>query len=163
MKVSMKVGGEKFSYDIQKELNFDPEYVFDALGEQPGKVTWWWSLVAMKEREVEDFRVNMDAELATIELSYRSDSSVLEAQYGKVTESVIKAAMASNDDVMKLHKKHSALKQDLNMLKAGARGFDGRGALLCTAGSAQKAEVQARLRALVGKAKKIDSKIDSLE
>jgi len=46
------------------------------------------------------------------------------------------------------------MKQDLNMLKATARGFDSRGPLLCTAGSAQKAEVQARLRQLVGKAKK---------
>ena len=154
MKVSMKVGGQKVDYDIDAELNFDPEFVFDVLGEQPGKQTWWWHLVAMKEREVEDHKIQMDANLAAIELDFRSNSSILEAQYGKVTESVIRSAIAVHDDVIKLHKKHNAMKQDLNMLKATARGFDSRGPLLCTAGSAQKAEVQALLRQLVGKAKK---------
>lgn len=154
MKISMKVGGQKFDYDIEKELNFDPEFVFDVLGEQPGKQVWWWHLVSMKEREVEDFKINMDAELAQIELDFRADGSTLEAQYGKVTESVIRSAVAIHPDVITIHKKANAMKQDLNMLKAAARGFDARGPLLCTAGSAQKAEVQARLRQLVGKAKK---------
>ena len=154
MKVKMKVGGREFEYDISKELDFDPEFVFDALGKQPGKQVWWWHMVALKEREVEDFKVNMDAELAQLELDFREDGSTLEAQYGKVTESVIRSALACHEDVIKLHKKNAAMKPDLNMLKAAARGFDSRGPLLCTAGSAQKAEVQARLRELVGRAKK---------
>jgi len=154
MKVSIKVDGNAIKYDIDEELNFDPEFVFDALGEQAGKQVWWWHLTSMKEREVEDFKIKMDAELAQLELEIRGDSATLEAQYGKVTESVIKAAMACHPKLVEANKKLNALKQDLNMLKATARGFDGRGALLCTAGSAQKAEVQARLRALVGKAKK---------
>ena len=153
MKVQMLVGGQNLKFDIHTELNFDPEHVFDVIGKQPGMLSWWYSLAAMKDQEVNDFTSEMEKRMAEIELEVRSDTALLEAQYGKVTEGVIKAAIQAKDEPSQLKAKLNEMRRDAAILKAMAKGFDSRSALLATAGSAQRAEVEARLRQLVGKAK----------
>lgn len=154
MKVKMIVAGDALSFDIHKELNFDPENVFAVIGEQPSKLAWWHSLVALKERELADFMVDMDARVSAIELDTRGNSKDLEAQYGKVTEGVIKSVLATNDEVMELTKKSNEIKRDVNILKAMAKGFDSRSALMATAGSMSRVELEAGLRSMTGRAKK---------
>ena len=154
MKVAMQVGGQDLKFNIHTELNFDPEHVFDVIGKQPGMLSWWYSLAAMKEQEVSDYAADMEKRMAEIELEVRSDPKALEATYGKVTEAVIKAVIQSRDEPGEMRSKLNEMKRDAAILKAMARGFDSRSALLATAGSAQKAEVEARLRQLTGKASK---------
>lgn len=153
MKVKMDIAGDEFKYDVHEQLFFDPEHVFDVIGKQAGQLAWWHSLVALKDQECEDYKVRLDRDLAEIELSYRKNSGDLVAEYGKVTESVIKAVVESNSDVIVLKEKLNLLKREVGMLKAMAKGMDTRSVLLATAGSAQRAELEARLRSMVGKAK----------
>lgn len=154
MRVKMNVRGMPLDFKIHTELNFDPENVFAIIGEQPGKLAWWTSLAVMRDQELADFATQADKRKAEIELGVRGDSKSLEEQYGKVTEGVIKAVLASNDEIVKLNMDANKLRRDVGILKAMAKGFETRSVLLATAGSAQKAEVEARLRSLVGKAKK---------
>jgi len=157
MIVKMVVAGQKFEYDIHETLDFDPEHVFDVIGKQPGELAWWFSLLAMKEQEVEDNKTAMDSKVSGIELDLRANSKLLEDKYGKVTEAVIKAELTQNQEVLALQKKYSKLRREAGLLKAMTKGFDSRSVLLATAGSAQRAELEARLRSLTGKASKESS------
>jgi len=154
MKVQMIVGNEQLDFTVHTELNFDPANVFDVIGEQPGKLAWWTALVAVKEQELADFVVDMEARTSAIELDIRKNSKSLEDQYGKVTEGVIKAVLAANDEVVQLSTKMNEIKRDANILRAMAKGFDSRSSLMATAGSMHRAELEAGLRALTGRAKK---------
>lgn len=154
MKVKMTVGGDDLEYDVHEQLNFDPEYVFDELGKQPGQLAWWYSLLAMKDQEIEDFVNHLASVTADTELALRADSETLIKAYGKVTEGVISSLLANNPNLQKIKADLANLRREGAMLKAMAKGFDSRSALLATSGSAQKAEIQARLRAMVNKTDK---------
>jgi hypothetical protein len=149
LKVEMKVAGMKVAYDVHDELNFDTDRAFDELGKQAGRQTWWWSLVAMKEQEVSDYKTSMESDIAQVELALRADPAKLESSYGKVTEGVIKSALAIHPAIISVQTKLHEMQRDLALLKAMGKGFDSRGVMLATAGSAAKAEAQARLRELV--------------
>lgn len=151
MKVQMKVGGDDLEYDVHEQLYFDPEYVFEELGKQPGQLAWWYSLLAIKDQEVSNFESKAEAEASRIELAYRQDSENLAKLYGKVTESVISALVKNNPTVLENEEKLSLLRREAALLKAMTRGFESRSGLLATSGSAQKAEIQARLRSLMKK------------
>ncbi len=151
MRVKMLVGGDKLEYDVHEQLTFDPEYVFEELGKQPGQLAWWFSLLAMKEQEVEDFSLKISGETARTELAYRADADALAKIYGKVTEGVISSLVDNTPDLIALHEKLNQLRKEASLLKAMAKGFDSRSALLATSASAQKAEIQARLRSLIKK------------
>jgi hypothetical protein len=153
MEVKMKVAGDKLEYDVHEQLYFDPEHVFEVIGKQAGMLAWWYSLLALKDQELEDYKVHMDRDIAVVELNYRRNSDDLVAIYGKVTESVIKAAVESDVVVVEAKEGLNLLKRESGMLKAMAKGMDTRSVLLATAGSAQRAELEARLRSMVGKAK----------
>lgn len=153
MKVSMTVGGEKLEYDVHEQLFFDPGSVFEELGSQPGQVAWWYSLLTIKEQEAEDFKTDMESTISGIELEYRSNSEDLAKTYGKVTESVISAALNLDARVLDLRKKYSTLRREVGLLKAMTRGQDTRSNLLSVSGSAQKVELQARLRSLIASTK----------
>ena len=149
MKVKMLVGGDELEYDVHEQLNFDPEYVFPEIGEQAGQLAWWYSLLAIKEQETQDFAAKMASRAAEIELAYRSDSDALAKVYGKVTEGVINSLVQLNQELVDLTAQHNNLKRECALLKAMTKGFDARTSLLTTSGSAQKAEIQARLRTLI--------------
>jgi hypothetical protein len=150
----MVVAGDKLEYDVHEQLFFDIENTFDELGKQAGMLAWWYSLLALKDQEVEDYKVHMERDIATIELKFRANSEDLAETYGKVTESVIRAAVDTNAEVVTLKEGYNFLRRESGLLKAMAKGMDTRSVLLATAGSAQKAELEARLRSMVGKAKK---------
>ncbi|MCG8430106.1 MAG: hypothetical protein MJA29_02890 [Candidatus Omnitrophica bacterium] len=152
MKVQMQVGGKELKYDVHEQLFFDPEHVFDEIGKQAGQLAWWYSLLALKDEEAENFKVEMDARIAEIELAARRDTDTLVSLYGKVTEAVIKAHVEQQVEVVGLKQKYSELKRESGLLKAMTKGMDSRSVLLATAGSAQKAELEARLREITGKA-----------
>jgi hypothetical protein len=154
MKVRMRVGGDPLEYDTHEQLTFDVENTFSELGEQAGQLAWWYSLLAIKEQEVDDFKVGMDKVTAERELELRKDTETLTAEYGKVTEGVIKACLEADPDLVFLRQEHNELKKQAALLKAMTRGFESRTSLLTTAGSAQKAEMQARLRKLISKTDK---------
>lgn len=154
MRVTMSVAGDSLTYDIQEQLTFDVENTFSELGEQPGKLAWWYSLLIFKEQEVDDFKVRMESRIAERELELRSDTEDLAKKYGKVTESVIKAALAADEELVEIREDFNELRKQAGLLKAMTRGSESRSVLLATAGSAQKAEIQARLRKLVGKTEK---------
>jgi len=146
MKVAMKVGGMDVKYDIHDELYFDPENVFDVIGKQPGQMTWWASLVVLKEQEYADAQVKHDRRVAQLDQEIRSSAN---RDTTKITEGAIKAQITCNDEVEKDLIHLNRLKRDVGFLKAMSKGFEARSVLLATAGSAQKAEIQARLRSMV--------------
>jgi hypothetical protein len=154
MKVTMQVAGDALTYKVHEQLTFDPENTFVELGDQPGKLAWWYSLLTLKEQEADDFKARMEARAAERELELRGDTEDLAKQYGKVTEGVIKAALASDEDLVEMREKYNEIRRDVGLLKAMTRGSESRSVLLATAASAQKAELQAKLRKLVGKAEK---------
>jgi hypothetical protein len=156
MKVKMLVAGDELEYDVHEKLYFDPEHVFDEIGKQSGKLAWWHSLVALKDQEVEDFKIKLDKILADRELAYRGDSADLVEKYGKVTEGVIRAAVDTDSIVIEAKKHLNNLKREVGMLKAMAKGMDTRSVLLATAGSAQKRELETRLRSAIGEASRKD-------
>lgn len=146
MKVAMKVGGMDVKYDIHDELYFDPEHVFDVIGKQPGLMTWWASLTVLKDQEYQDAVVKHDRKVAQLDQDIRQ----LAVREGtKITEGTIKSKILSNLEVEKGLLQLNKLKRDVGFLKAMAKGFESRSVLLATAGSAQKAEIEARLRAMV--------------
>ena len=148
MKVKMKVGNMNVSYDIHDELYFDPEHVFDVIGEQASKLAWWSSLVVMKEQELADNGVRHDRLVAEVDAGIRA--SALDRGV-KVTETAVKGLVTQNDEVFDGAIKLNKLKRDVGFLKAMALGFKDRSALLATSGSAQRAELEARLRSMVGR------------
>jgi hypothetical protein len=147
MDIKMTVGGQKLEYDPQETLFFDPEHVFDVIGKQSGNLAWWYSLLAMKEQELADAQVAFDKQAAERDEEIRN-------QGNKLTETAIKSLLAKEPALVKAQLHLNSLRRDAAFLKAMARGFDSRSALLATAGSAQRAEVEARLRELTGRAKK---------
>lgn len=151
MRVKMKVGALDVEYDIHDELYFDPEHVFDVIGEQSSKLAWWSSLVVMKEQEYEDAKVKNDRFVAEVDAAIRADG--LDAKV-KLTEAAIKGLVTQNEGVYKRALSLNKLKRDVGFLKAMAMAFKDRSALLATSGSAQRAELEARLRATVGQARK---------
>ena len=151
MKVVMKVNGQKLEYDTHEQLTFDVEYVFDELGTQPGQLAWWHSLLSYKDEEANNFKANMESKIAQKELALRGDQTTLVALYGKVTEGVISAVLAGDPEILELKQQHNELLRDASLLKAMTRGFETRSVLLATASSAQKAEIQARLRSMMKK------------
>jgi len=151
MRITMSVAGNPLKYDTHEQLNFDVENTFKELGEQPGQLAWWYSLLALKEQELDDFRARMEGRIAERELELRRDTDALTAQYGKVTEGVIKAVITADPDLGTLREEYHEIKKQAALLKAMTRGFESRSVLLATAGSAQKSEIQARLRKLVTK------------
>lgn len=153
-KVKMKVGGNDLKYDIQEELYFDIDTVFTYFGKQAGLVAWWKSLVSTKDKELKDAKVMLAKLSAEIELNLRQNQDAIAAQYGKVTEGVIKALIASNETLVADEMKINILARDVGLLKAMADGFEGRSVLLATAGSAQKSEIAAHLRDLTGRTEK---------
>lgn len=154
MKIKMKVNGDSLEYDVHEQLHFDPEYVFDELGEQAGQMAWWYSLLAYKEQEAADFKNELARVEAQAELDIRNDTERLNKMYGKVTEAIIKAEVALHKGVIHAQTRFNELQKQAALLKAMTRGYENRGVLLATSASAQKAEVQARLRRLIGKASK---------
>ena len=158
-KVKMRVGGNDLKYDIQEELYFDIDTVFTYFGKQAGLVAWWKSLVSTKDKELRDAKEMLAKLSAEIELGLRKDQDAIAAQYGKVTEGVIKALIASNETLVADEMKINILARDVGLLKAMADGFEGRSVLMATAGSAQKAEISAHLRELTGKTKKRSDEI----
>lgn len=175
MKVKINVAGEEVKYDVKEELFFDIEHVFSYFGHQAANVAWWWSLVAIRSQEIRDAKVELDsmkADLdrlsAQIELDIRKDQDALAAQYGKVTEAVIKAVVTGNpllaakqEEINAKQVAISKLTRDKDLLTAMADGFEGRSALLATAGSARRAEVQANIRELVTKTSKATKEIST--
>lgn len=151
MKISMEVAGDSLEYDVHEQLHFDPEYVFDELGEQPGQMAWWYSLLAYKEQEASDFKTEVGRISAQAELDIRNDTERLTKAYGKITEAIIKAELALHPDVVAASQRLNELNKQVALLKAMTRGYENRGVLLATAASAQKAEVQARLRRQISK------------
>ena len=151
MRIKMTVGGQKLEYDPHDELFFDPEHVFDVIGKQSGHLAWWYSLVAMKDHELGDAQVEYDRRTAEIDEEIRA-KAVDSGE--KLTETAIKSRLAKEPDLVQGQLDLNRLRRDVSFLKAMARGFDSRSALLATAGSAQRAEVEARLRELTGKTRK---------
>jgi len=149
MKVKMQVAGDDFEYDVHEKLYFDPEHVFAEIGKQSGKLAWWHSLVALKDQEIEDAKIMLDKLLADRELDYRKNSDDLVAEYGKVTEGVIRASVDSDSLVIDAKKRLSHLKKEGGLLKAMSKGMDTRSVLMATAGSAQKREIETRLRSSI--------------
>ena len=152
----MLVAGDELEYDVHEKLYFDPEHVFDEIGKQSGKLAWWHSLVALKDQEIEDAKIMLDKLLADRELAYRSDTDDLVDKYGKVTEGVIRAAVDSDSLVISAKKQLSQLRKEGALLKAMAKGMDTRSVLLATAGSAQKREIETRLRSSIREASRSD-------
>jgi hypothetical protein len=154
MKVKMSVAGDSLAYDVHQQLSFDVENTFAELGAQPGQLAWWYSLLTLKQEEIEYFKTRMDAAFAERELELRADTDDLTKRYGKITEAIFKAELAVDVDLQSLQNEYTKLKREEGLLKAMTRGMESRSVLLATASSAQKSEVQARLRALVRKTEK---------
>jgi len=148
LKVKMKVGAMAVNYDVHDELYFDPEHVFDVIGEQASKLAWWTSLVVMKEQELADANVNHDRAVAEVDLAIRANAL---DQGAKITETAIKAVLTQNEDLHAGALKINKIRRDVGFLKAMALGFKDRSALLATSGSAQRAELEARLRSMMKK------------
>lgn len=157
MKVKMLVAGNPLEYDIHEQLYFDPENVFDELDTQPGKVAWWYSLVALKEQEVEDFSMRVAAETANAELAFRADADNLAKQYGKVTEGVISSLVQTAPVVTDLKTKYNELRRELMLLKAMTRGFEARTTLMTTSASARKEEMKAHLATNIKNIRKVEN------
>jgi hypothetical protein len=146
LKVKMKVGAMDVKYDVHDELYFDPEHVFDVIGEQASKLAWWSSLVVMKEQELADEQVRHERRTAEVDTAIRAQAVDTGT---KVTETAIKSMIAQNDEIHNGSLKINKLKRDVGFLKAMAMAFKDRSALLATSGSAQRAELEARLRSMV--------------
>ena len=154
MEVEMQVAGQDLQYDIHEQLFFDIETVFGELGTHPGQLSWWYSLLAFKDEELNNFKVSMEGRISQIELEFRGNQTGLVAAYGKVTESVITAAVNCHTEVLELRQKLNELTREAALLKAMTRGMESRTSLMATASSAQKAEVEARLRATIKQTQK---------
>lgn len=157
MKVKMLVAGNPLEYDIHEQLYFDPENVFDELDSQPGKVAWWYSLVALKEQEVEDFSMKVASETANAELAFRKDTEALAKVYGKVTEGVISSLVQTSPVVLDLKTKYNELRKELMLLKAMTKGFEARTSLMSTSASARKEEMKAHLAASMKNVKRVEA------
>lgn len=153
MKISMTVNDELLEYEVHEQLYFDVEDVFPELGEQPGQLAWWYSLLTYKQHELDNFKAEFERAKAQRELDIRRGMDALVAKYGKVTEAIIAAEVAIDDELEEMLLKLNELKKQVGLLKAMTGGMESRSVLLATAASAQKAEVQARLRQLTKRAK----------
>jgi len=154
MDVKLTVGGEEIEYNIQEELYFDIEYISKTLEKHAGELAWWSSLLSIKEKELADKKVEVEGEVGRKSIFFRTDP-LFSAKYNKkVTEGVINAELAADEELMLLHKEMNELRLQVGYLKAMSNGMDRRTALLATSGSIKRSELEAGLRSVVKKTKK---------
>jgi len=154
MNIKLVVGSEKLDYNVEEELFFDIDHISRTLQTHTGQLAWWASLLAIKEKEYSDKKVNLDGREGEISIFLRTDEDTAKRYNKKVTEGVINAELSSNEELMIQRKDLNETKLQIGYLKAMVKGMSDRSPLLATAGSIRRSELEAGMRSVIKKTTK---------
>ena len=154
MDVKMKVGGETLDYNVEEELFFDIDHISRTLQSHAGQLAWWASLLATKEKEYADRKVEYDSKEGFVSIFLRTDEDTAKRYNKKVTEGVINAELAIHEELIQLRKDINELKLQIGYLKAMVKEMSDRSPLLATSGSIRRSELEAGMRSVIKKTAK---------
>ncbi len=158
-KFVVHVDGTRWDLDLDHELDVDLEDIDTDLAEHSALLAWWNALLAKKLSEVGEAKLRHEAAIASRELEIRNQLVVDKAVHGidkkvNVTEGLISVVVTKDQRIQKAKLKILRDQEEVGILKAIVRGFDGRGVILATVGGKRRAEVESSLRETIRKTKK---------
>jgi len=146
-KVSVKIGGREYTFDVAKELAIDINDLNKELSEQPGKYAFWSALSTALEDEYARLKLIVQSKKAE---KYKQIKQKLLDENKKVTEAQLENELASDPEILQLEQLIIEKERDRNIVRAVRDAFVQRKDSLVTIALNMRVEKDAELRFVLG-------------
>jgi len=150
-KVSVKIGGRDYAFDITKELAIDINDLNKELSEQPGKYAFWSALSTALEDEYARLKLVVQSKKAE---RYKQIKQKLLDENKKVTEAQLENELASDPEILQLEQLIIEKERDRNIVRAIRDAFVQRKDSLVTIALNMRVEKDAELKFMLGNKEK---------
>lgn len=150
-KVSIKIGGREYTFDITKELAMDINDLNRELSEQPGKYAFWSALSTALEDEYARLKLVVQSKKAE---RYKQIKQKLLDENKKVTEAQLENELASDPEILQLEQLIVEKERDRNIVRAIRDAFVQRKDSLVTIALNMRVEKDAELKFMLGNKEK---------
>jgi hypothetical protein len=146
-RVTVKIGGREYTFDIAKELAIDINDLNRELSEQPGKYAFWSALSTALEDEYARLKLVVQSKKAE---RYKQIKQKLLDENKKVTEAQLENELASDPEILQLEQLIIEKERDKNIVRAIRDAFVQRKDSLVTIALNMRVEKDAELRFVLG-------------
>ena len=146
-KVTVKIGGREYTFDIAKELAIDINDLNKELSEQPGKYAFWSALSTALEDEYARLKLIVQSKKAE---RYKQIRQKLMDENKKVTEAQLENELTSDPEILQLEQLIIEKEKDRNIVRAIRDAFVQRKDSLVTIALNMRVEKDAELRFILG-------------
>jgi hypothetical protein len=150
-RVTVKIGGREYTFDIAKELAIDINDLNRELSEQPGKYAFWSALSTALEDEYARLKLIVQSKKAE---RYKQIKQKLLDENKKVTEAQLENELASDPEILQLEQLIIEKERDKNIVRAIRDAFVQRKDSLVTIALNMRVEKDAELRFVLGNKEK---------
>jgi hypothetical protein len=150
-RVTVKIGGREYTFDIAKELAIDIHDLNKELSEQPGKYAFWSALSTALEDEYARLKLIVQSKKAE---RYKQIKQKLLDENKKVTEAQLENELASDPEILQLEQLIIEKERDKNIVRAIRDAFVQRKDSLVTIALNMRVEKDAELRFMFGNKEK---------
>ncbi|MAO08046.1 MAG: hypothetical protein CL596_04965 [Alteromonas sp.] len=130
MNISLKVGGEKFAFNLYDELRIDVNRMTEEIKEQPSYYSFLCLLLVKLETLEDDREMEFEKVKAELTIKYKEETDPL--THKPYNNDVAKAKVIANPKYKAYFKKYSKAKTNKGIVKSAVKAFEHRQGLLQT-------------------------------